>query len=297
MKEIKYIDRSTKKIIVETVPGEGWLKWLYYNPIGKLALHTVVKRRFISSWYGRMMDRPGSTKKIASFVDNLNIDMNEAVKAEKDFSCFNDFFMRKLKSSARPVDQDSDIISSPADSKVLAFNSMKSLQPFFVKGSKFNLSDFLCNKELSDKYTGSPLLIFRLAPVDYHRFHFPADGIISSTTRIGNDYFSVSPFAVRTMLEIYWQNKRNYSILKTENAGDILMCEVGAAMVGGIEQSYKPDTLVKKGDEKGLFKFGGSTVILLFEKGKIKIDSDILENTEKGFETTIKMGERFARVV
>ncbi len=140
------------------------------------------------------------------------------------------------------------------------------------------------------------MLIIRLAPVDYHRFHFPANGIVSESKEIRGAYFSVSPHAVKQMMSIYWQNKRAYSTLKAEKVGDILLCEVGATMVGSIIQSYSPGTLVSKGQEKGLFKFGGSTVILLFEKDKISIDPDLLENTLKGLETTVTMGEHIGTV-
>jgi len=137
-------------------------------------------------------------------------------------------------------------------------------------------------------------MIIRLAPADYHRFHFPADGRISNSKRIDGSYYSVSPYAVKKRKRIYWENTREYSVLSTASAGDILMCEVGATMVGSIVQSYTPDTDVEKGQEKGWFAFGGSTIIILFEKGRVRVDEDILENTKKGYETSMKMGERLA---
>ncbi|WP_415712807.1 phosphatidylserine decarboxylase [Maridesulfovibrio sp.] len=294
MDYIEYIDRDSGERRKEIVPGEGWLKWLYHNPLGKLVLHGVVKRKIISQWYGNKMDAPSSKGKIPGFVKDLNINMNEATRPIDDYTSFNDFFIRELKPEARPVAPEPKAIVSPADGKILAFEGISGLDSFFVKGQQFSLDSFLQNCMLSKKYEYGTLLIIRLAPADYHRFHFPADGNITASTLINGDFFSVSPYAVRERLSVYWENKREYSLLKTPVAGDILLCEVGATMVGSIEQSYSPDCDVKKGQEKGWFKFGGSTVIMLLEKGMASIDPDILQNTENGFETSIKVGRRIA---
>lgn len=294
MDYIEYVDRETGSLCRETVPGEQWLKWLYHHPMGRIALHSVIKKKLISALYGRFMDRPESCKKIAGFVENLQINMDEATRPVGEYTSFNDFFIRELKADARPVDNAADAVVSPADGKVLAFENMYNMNPFFVKGQSFSLENFLQNGHLVDKYEDGTLLIFRLAPVDYHRFHFPASGLISASTQINGSYFSVSPYAVKDMLSVYWENKREYSVLKTENAGDILLCEVGATMVGSIIQNYAPDSKVEKGQEKGWFKFGGSTVVMLLEKGKVNIDSDILRNSDKGLETSIKMGQHIA---
>ena len=109
--------------------------------------------------------------------------------------------------------------------------------------------------------------------------------------KIEGDYYSVNPFALRKKAEIFCLNKREYTILSNSLFGDVIMAEVGATMVGSIIQTYKGSS-IKKGEEKGYFKFGGSTVVLLFEKSKINIDKDLLINTAKGHETAVKMGER-----
>ncbi|MGL4687155.1 MAG: phosphatidylserine decarboxylase, partial [Fusobacteriaceae bacterium] len=136
------------------------------------------------------------------------------------------------------------------------------------------------------------LVIVRLAPVDYHRFHFPADGIISECKKIQGYYYSVSTYAIRKNFRIYCENKREYSILKTKKFGDIVIAEIAATMVGGIKQTYKENTEIKKGEEKGCFYFGGSTTILLFEKNKIILDEDILKNSQNSIETKVFMGEK-----
>jgi len=297
MESILYIDRKTGKVLQEIVPGEGWLKWLYYNPFGRLTLEGLVKRRFLSRWYGRKMDKPASKNKIGGFIKELNIDMSEALRPLHDFTTFNDFFIRRLKPESRPIDRDVNAIVSPADGKTLGFSEMGGLDTFFAKGHQFSIDKLLQDQSLGKRYSGGTLLIIRLAPADYHRFHFPANGRISKSTRINGAYYSVSPYAVKNRMKIYWENTREYSVLNTNNAGNILLCEIGATMVGSIIQSYLPDTEVLKGDEKGWFSFGGSTVIVLFEKERVKVDTDIIENTRKGYETTIRMGEKLATLL
>ncbi len=287
---VKYIDRSTGEIKTEKIEGEAWMKWLYYNPVGELSLYALVKRKFVSEIYGNMMDKPSSSEKVPEFVKKYDIDLTVAEKQE--FDSFNDFFTRKLKSDARSVAQDSDVVVSPADGKILVFDDISETD-FFVKGYRFNVYDFLNDSSLSEKYRTGTLMIIRLAPPDYHRFHFPVNGTVSANVKIAGDYFSVSPIALRNMAEIFCMNKREYVTIATHEFGDVIMAEVGAAMVGSIIQTYQAVD-AKKGTEKGFFKFGGSTVILLFEKNKIIIDKDLLKNSAKNLETTVKMGERIA---
>jgi len=285
---IQYYERESGQMKTEKVAGEKWLVWLYYNPIGEATLWALAKRKLVSSIYGNRMDRISSAKKIQPFIEDFDIDMSVAQKQE--FSNFNDFFTRKLKTDARPVDTCSTVVGSPADGKILAYTDISNSW-FVVKGVRFDVFSFLDNPDLAQKYHDGALLIIRLAPMDYHRFHFPVSGNVSPNKKIDGDYYSVNPYALRKMAEIFCLNKREYSILSNPLFGDVVIAEVGATMVGSIEQTYKGSS-VNKGEEKGYFKFGGSTVVLLFEKSKIHIDEDLLINTAKGYETTVKMGER-----
>lgn len=290
--KIKYIERKTGETKIEKVPGEKYLKFLYYNPLGELPLNLVVKKKFLTEFYGKKMDKPESTKKIPSFIKEADININEAKKRVEDFTSFNDFFYRELKEGARTIDFSENVLTSPADGKILVFENLDKEKEFFIKGDKFTLKEFFSDESLATKYKDGIFMIIRLAPVDYHRFHFPADGEIGKSTLINGLYYSVSTHAVKKNFRILCENKREYSILKTKNFGDIAMFEVGATMVGGIKQSYTPNTFVKKGQEKGYFYFGGSTCVLVFEKDKIKIDRDLIENTKKGIETKVYMGEK-----
>ena len=290
MKKIQYIERASGKLITETPPGEAWLKFLYHNPFGELSLNLVAKRKFLSAWYGRKKDRAKSTEDIQAFVDSLGIDMSEAVLPISEYKSFNEFFYRKLKPEARPI---GDALVSPADAKLIAFESIDELEGFFVKGRKFTLKEYLQDEGLARKYQNASLFIFRLAPNDYHRYHFPYAGKVSDNTKIKGVYFSVSPYALEpNFAKVFCENKREYLSLSTEDRGDIILSPVGATMVGSIHSTFTPDTHVAKGDEMGYFAFGGSTVVMLVDRDKVQIDQDILDNTKNHIETAVKMGEK-----
>jgi len=268
------------------------LRWLYNSSLGKATLHTLVKRKMLTMLGGWYMSSRFSKKKIDKFIAQYQIDLsNYKITDSKAYLNFNDFFFRKIQAGKRPI---AEGVVSPADGKVLAFQSIKDISSFFVKGSEFTIKTFLKNKELTKKYADGSMLIVRLAPTDYHRFHFPASGLISESKSIKGRYFSVSPMALKKSLEIFCQNYRVYSTLKTDDFGDIIISEVGATMVGSIIQTYQDNSEVKKGEEKGYFAFGGSTLVLFFEKGKVKLADDLLENTRKGYETSVFMGENIA---
>lgn len=295
--KINYIERKTGEIKTEKVPGEKYLKFLYYNPLGELPLNLVVKKKFLTEYYGKKMNKPESVKKIPDFIKATDINIAEAKKEIKDFTSFNDFFYRELKDGARSIDFSENVLISPADGKILVFENLEKEKEFYIKGDKFTLEEFFADKNLAAKYKNGIFMIIRLAPIDYHRFHFPCDGIISESKLINGDYYSVSTHAIKKNFRILCENKREFSILKTKNFGEIAMFEVGATMVGGIKQSYQPNTSIKKGEEKGYFYFGGSTCILVFEKGKVRIDRDLVENTKKGIETKVYMGEKIGEAL
>lgn len=287
--EISYIDRSTGKLIREQIPGAGMLKFFYQTALGRLPLYALLRRKGISALAGRFMGSKRSKKHIRGFVEKHGMDLSDYQKKEEEFQTFNDFFYRKLKDGARPI---GDGLVSPADGKTIVFDKIDDQKHFFVKGIDFTLKSFLVDDALVEKYNGGAMVIVRLAPVDYHRFHFPASGIIGANKEINGHYYSVSPLALQQSLQIFCENKREYSLLATEEFGDVLICEVGATMVGSILQTYQENTKIAKGDEKGYFAFGGSTVVLLFEKNKVAFSEDLLKHTKEGMETQLKMGEQ-----
>lgn len=293
METIKYIERASGETRIEKVPSEGMLKWLYSSATGKVALNKLFKRKIITSLAGWYMDRKFSKKQIPAFIKEHNINVSEfKINDISEFETFNQFFYRKLKPETRPIGEH---LISPADGKILVFQSLNDVSSFFIKGSEFNLNSFLQNKELGTKYNDGAMAIIRLAPADYHRYHFPASGKVSESVAINGYYYSVSQLALQGSLHFFCENKREYCKLKTEEYGDILISDIGATMVGSIIQTYPANSSIKKGDEKGYFAFGGSTLVLLFEKGKVTFDEDLISNTKNGLETSIRMGENIAK--
>lgn len=294
---IKYYNRKNRCYEIEKVAGGAVLNWTYSSPIGMKLLEAVLKKRMSSSLYGWYLDRRISKNKISPFVSNFNLDMSIAEKSLKDFSSFNDFFYRKLKSTARPIDRDEQAVISLGDGKLFAYENIDLDRIVQVKGFSYSLKELIQNDNVARKYKNGTCLILRLCPTDYHRFHFIDSGTCEAPVKIKGAYYSVNPVALQKVEKLFCENKREWSTFHSDHFGDVLYVEVGATFVGSILQTYTPHLRVKRGDEKGYFKFGGSTVILFFEADKVKIDEDILEQTKLGYESYVLMGERIGEKV
>ncbi len=290
--QIIYYERKTGELKEEQVPGRVFLQWIYGNRLGKLTLWALVRRKWFSGLYGKTQDWTVSRKKIEGFVKNQQINMKEAERENpEDYHSFNDFFTRRLKKGARPINQEKNTLTAPADGKLLAYENIDINQVVQVKGLNYSLGELIGDPALAEVYQGGSKVIIRLAPSDYHRFHFPDSGVAGSTRRIKGSYNSVNPLALEKVIRLYVQNKRDITDFMSDNFGEILYIEIGATCVGTICQSVSKNQRVAKGQEKGYFAFGGSTVILFFTRGSVKIHKDLLENTAKGLETKVYMGE------
>lgn len=289
MKDIKFYNRYTGQAETEQVYGEAFLKWAYGNPLGKIALHSLVKRPAFSKWYGHRMSQAVSRNRVTPFINDYELDVSEFADSPESYATFNEFFFRKLKPEARPIGKDPVVF--PADGRHLGFENTDLIQGVFVKGQKFDIDQLLANSDFSQKYQGGSLVLSRLCPVDYHRFHFPVSGTPSQTQLINGPLFSVSPIALGRNLSYLWQNKRTVTEIQTETLGTVLMLEIGATCVGSIQQTYQPGISIEKGAEKGYFAFGGSSTITLFEPGKVQLADDLLENSAQQIETYARMGD------
>ncbi|SHE75647.1 phosphatidylserine decarboxylase [Clostridium fallax] len=294
---IKVYDRKTKDYEIESIAGKKYIEWSYNSPIGKGFTELFVKKKLFSKFYGSFCDSPMSKKKIAPFINDFNIDMSISKNKINDFKNFNDFFTRKLKPSARPVDMDKNILVSPGDGRLTVIDNIDLNKIVQIKGLTYSLKELINDYDVAKNYEGGTCLILRLCPLDYHRFHFVDNGICEETKKIKGNYYSVNPIALNSIPKLFCQNKREWCIFKSENFDDIIHVEVGATCVGTIIQTYNPNTPIKKGDEKGYFKFGGSTTILFFKKGTIKIDEDIINQSSLGYETKVLMGESIGKKI
>lgn len=296
---IRYYHRAKQTIETENVYGEKWLRWTYGGPGGSAALELLVKRAFVSRYYGWRMTRKFSAKDVLPFVVKYDLNVDEFAKSPFAYASFNDFFYRALKPGARPLaaPDDDRVAVLPADGRHLAFPNVDAATGFYAKGQRFNLAAFLGDEALAREFAGGAMLISRLCPVDYHRFHFPVAGTPGEARLINGWLYSVSPIALRRNLNYLWENKRMITLVDSPQFGRVAVCEIGATMVGSIAQSYVTGRAVKKGAEKGLFKFGGSCVITLFAPGSIRFDADLIEQSAANLETYALMGQRLGEAM
>lgn len=290
---IRFYNRYTKQIEVERVFGEKWVRLAYENPGGRFFVWLLARRALFSKWYGRKMNKTVSALQILPFIAEYNIDVDEFAKSPFDYKTFNEFFYRALKPEVRPIAPGDGVAVFPADGRHLAFPDIQAAAGFYVKGVKFSLAELLGDDSAAETFAGGAMLISRLCPVDYHRFHFAVGGTPGEPRQIEGWLYSVSPVALRRRLRYLVENKRQITLIETTRFGTVAMVEVGATNVGTIRQSFVPGRPVTKGEEKGLFAFGGSCVITIFQRGRIRFDADIAAQSAQHMETYARMGDRF----
>ena len=261
------------------------LKLLYSHFLGRCALK-VLTLPFITHIGGLYMNSRLSKRQIQPFIQNHHIDMNQYEK--QDYRCYNDFFTRQIKKEVRPICQDHHVLIAPADSKLTYYRIGEDTK-LWIKDTMYSLSDLLGNHELAQQYDGGTCLVFRLSVDDYHRYCFIDDGSKEEDVYIKGVFHTVNPIA-NEYYPIYKQNSRSYSLLHTLHFDDVIYMEVGAMMVGKIV-NHSLDSFCR-GDEKGYFEFGGSTIVVLLKKDIVEIDEDIVCHSLQHDETRVLMGEK-----
>ena len=284
---ITLFNRHTGRTETEQVYGEAWLRRIYGNPLGRLTLHAVVKRAWFSTLYGWAMDRPGSARRVEPFVKAFGLDPSEFADSDlKSYRTFNDFFYRKLKASARPLDPRPDMAVLPADGRHLGFQDASRVQGIFAKGQTFDIPALVADRALGERYARGTVVCSRLCPVDYHRFHFPVAGVPGEPVLAAGQLYSA----------YLWENKRQRVTIDAGPFGLVTMVSIGATNVGTIVETYQPGRAVAKGDEKGYFRFGGSFVATIFEPGRIKLEDDLIRAGETAVEVYAKVGSPLGRL-
>lgn len=279
---VKLYDRNSRKIIYEKESGKLFLDFLYNNFIGRIILKFLINP-FISKIGGVYNNSFISKYKIKNFIKKNNININEY--CSKNYKCFNDFFCRTIKLDYRPISDKGFI--SPADSKLSIYNITSDLV-LNIKGSKYNLNELVGHKYDLSEYKNGMCLVFRLAVDDYHHYCYPDSGNLINKTFIKGKLHTVR--SVSKEYKIYKLNQREFSVLDTLNFGEMIYIEVGALMVGKIVNHDKKK--FKRGEEKGYFKLGGSTIVVLLKENMLKLDKDILDNYKDDVEILVKYREK-----
>lgn len=284
-----YIKSREGEYIDTYKSDDGALDFLYGSITGRIILK-LLTRRFVSKLAGAYMNSFLSKGRIKSTVERANINLSEYEKST--FKSYNDFFTRKIKKENRPIVMSTESFIAPCDSKVSAYK-ISDKSNFFIKNSVYTITDLLGgNEELADNYKDGYCLIFRLTVDDYHRYCYIDDGEKGDNIYIPGILHTVNPIALGRY-NIYKRNCREYTVLNTKNFGEVVQVEVGAMMVGRINNLHNKHSFTR-GEEKGMFEFGGSTIVLLVKKNVISIDNDILTNTAENVETLVHMGESIA---
>ena len=284
---MKIYDRRTDTYEEIVQYGAGKLAFLYNNPLGRLLLGIAVSP-FVSNVYAWKNSRKSSAKKIPGFIKEHNIDMSDY--EDREYKSFTDFFTRKICYGKRPVDMAPEALISPADSKLLVYEIEKDTT-LRIKGRTYTADEILADSENAGEFAGGYALVFRLTVDDYHRFCYPDRGCLISRRLIKGKLHTVSP--VSKDHKIYMENTRSVNLLKTENFGTVAYIEVGAMLIGRIVDNGTD--VFEKGQEKGYFEPGGSTVVILVKN--VEIDKDIMEQSASGIETKVRYGERIGRAL
>lgn len=219
--------------------------------------------------------------------------MSEVLQPIEKFRNFNEFFYRALKPDARPCSAPDEpkIVVSPADCRSVVFDRIDEAMSIWVKGREFSVERLLGNAypEDAERYRNGAVGVFRLAPQDYHRFHVPVDGVMGEPKTIEGEYYTVNPMAIRSALDVYGENVRILVPIDSVAHGRVMVICVGAMMVGSTVITRKAGEKVSRADELGYFKFGGSTLLILFEEGMINFDKDLVDNSKGPLETLVRM--------
>ncbi|KAH6690324.1 phosphatidylserine decarboxylase [Plectosphaerella plurivora] len=270
---------------------------LLYKGLKSNNMETKRIRKMLKSMsvkQGKKFEDPASKHEIPKFIEFHRLDMSEVLLPVEEFKNFNEFFYRALKPDARPCSAPDHpgIVVSPADCRSVVFNSVSQATKIWVKGREFSIKRLLGDAypEDASRYDNGALGIFRLAPQDYHRFHIPVDGVLDKPKLIAGEYYTVNPMAIRSALDVYGENVRVICPIDSPKHGRVMVICIGAMMVGSTVITRKEGEQVRRAEELGYFKFGGSTLVVLFEEGKMQFDDDLADNSAGALETLVRAG-------
>lgn len=285
---MKYIARERNSEVNIVSESSMTLNFFYGTFIGRVILK-LITCRFISNIVALYMNSRLSKHRIKGFIDKNDINIYEY--DDRKYSSYNDFFTRRVISSKRPIDSSSDTLISPCDGKLTAYKIEDDLS-LKIKGSYYSI-DTLVEKDIMEEYRGGYALVFRLSTDNYHRYCYIDGGSKGKNFHIKGKLHTVQPISL-SHYNFYKTNDREYTVLNTNNFGKVIQVEIGALCIGRIKNNHET-YIYKKGEEKGYFEFGGSTIVVLVKKGVIKLDDDIERNSLLGIETIVKYGSRVAK--
>lgn len=265
---------------------KGLLGFLYETAVGRLFLK-LLTARWISRLAGAFCDCGISRPLIRPFIRRNGIDLSEYEDAA--FQNFNDCFTRKIRPECRPVCMQEKSLISPCDGLLCAYPIQQGTV-FPAKQSAYSVASLLADSQLAKAYEGGTVLVIRLCVHHYHRYCYIDNGTKGENVFIPGKLHTVRPIALENRA-VFCENCREYTVMATEHFGNVIQCEIGAMLVGRIE-NHDGISSFRRGQEKGMFRYGGSTVVLLFQKGAVDIPQSYFESTQRNIEIPVKYGER-----
>lgn len=284
---MKIWSREENQFIEEKEYGKTKLEFLYNTYIGRILLKIIFASRWFSKINGIYQRSALSRKKIEKFVKEYDINMSSYQDINK-YKTFEEFFRRK-RDITTDLNKEAYIknnLISIADAKLKVVNLTKN-STFVIKHSIYDLKDLILDEKLSEEFKDGICLIYRLTVDDYHRYIFLDNGNVEKQYYIKGKLHTVQPISDK--YKVYIRNSRNVSVLNTDNFGKILQIEVGAMLVGKINNKNAKEFL--RFDEKGFFDYGGSTIIQVIKNNNVKIDDKILKMSNEDIEVKVKIGD------
>jgi phosphatidylserine decarboxylase len=291
---LQYWDRYNEKICEDQVYADWFIKWCYEKKIGKVFLDYFFSKKKFNILYGLYKTSKFSLKQIQKDIEDYSVDMD--LFKRTPFRSYSDFFLREFNDGIRSFPEDDTQMGAFSEGRVLAFNSIEEDHKYPVKGEYLTPELLLGNTQIAKDFIGGPLIIIRLCPIDYHHFHYPVSGKVLERYKLTGNYHSVNVLALKCKADIFVKNEREVTVIENENFGKMAYIEVGAMCVGKIIQNNPKNSTFTKGELKGHFEFGASTVILMGQKEKWIPSDDILNHSGKNIESYIKLGDEIAKL-
>lgn len=290
---IRYWSRRNGREEMENVYGGTFVNLLYGSPVSFALTDAFLAGKSLSRLYGALQSTSLTARKVAPFVRQFGIDMS--VYEPGPFRSFNDFFIRRFLPEKRSFPKEPGVMGAFAEARYLGFDRLNKETALPIKGLRLFAEDVLGGTPAKERFQHGPCLLARLCPVDYHRYHFPDSGKATHYHVETGKLHSVNPAALERKPNLFLSNERQVTLLKTDHFGLLAYVEVGALCVGRIVQTHPFERPFARGEEKGYFLFGGSTVIVYGEPGAWKPEADILENTLRAREVLVELGQPVAR--
>lgn len=267
-------------------PSGAALRFLYETQNGRRLLKLAASRP-VSQIAGRFMNSPLSKPLIRPFAGKNGIDLADYLPVKYD--CFNAFFCRPIRKNLRPIPDEAASFMAPCDGLLSAYKITDGLV-LPIKQSRYTIAELLGNDPAAADFKDGVCLVFRLCVQHYHRYAYADDGVIAAKRFLPGELHTVRPIAL-TALPVFTRNCREYTVMDSAHFGRLAQIEVGAMLVGRVENYKGAGVSFRRGEEKGRFLYGGSTVVLLVGKDRVELDREFFENTENGLETPVKLGE------